>query len=162
VLQNGTFERVGGNQPIQVDVRVIAATNKPLEQAVAHKQFREDLFYRLNVVRIHVPPLRERRADIALLVDYFLKKFAAKGGQTKVISREALKVLESHAWPGNVRELENAVHRALVVSKHDAILPADLPAEMTRPQKTEPELTHRSRHREHRGHCSRTVSDCAT
>src|SRR5437868_11514159 len=76
VLQSGTFERVGGNQPITADVRIIAATNKPLEQAVADKQFREDLFYRLNVVRIHVPPLRERRADIPLLVNYFLKKFA--------------------------------------------------------------------------------------
>ena len=76
VLQSGTFERVGGNQPIKVDVRVIAATNKPLEQAVAARQFREDLFYRLNVVRIHMPPLRERREDIRLLVNYFLKKFA--------------------------------------------------------------------------------------
>ena len=137
VLQNGSFERVGGNHPIQVDVRIIAATNKPLEQAVAHKQFREDLFYRLNVVRIHVPPLRERRADIALLVDYFLKKFAQKNGQpAKVISREALRLLEFHDWPGNVRELENVVHRALVVSKHDAILPADLPADLNRPVKT--------------------------
>ena len=76
VLQSGTFERVGGNQPIKVDVRVIAATNKPLEAAVAAKQFREDLFYRLNVVRIHIPPLRDRRDDIPLLVNYFLKKFA--------------------------------------------------------------------------------------
>src|SRR6185436_4195984 len=76
VLQNGTFERVGGNSPIQVDVRVIAATNKPLEQAVANKTFREDLFYRLNVVRVSIPPLRERRSDIKLLVNYFLKKFA--------------------------------------------------------------------------------------
>src|SRR5580693_851788 len=75
VLQSGTYERVGGNQPIQVDVRVIAATNKPLEAAVAARQFREDLFYRLNVVRIHIPPLRERRDDIPLLVNYFLKKF---------------------------------------------------------------------------------------
>src|SRR3989449_7195142 len=79
VLQSGSFERVGGNQPIQVDVRVIAATNKPLEQAVAAKQFREDLFYRLNVVRIKIPSLRERREDIPLLVNYFLKKFAQAG-----------------------------------------------------------------------------------
>src|SRR5712691_13251396 len=76
VLQSGTFERVGGNQPIQVDVRVIAATNKPLEQLVAARAFREDLFYRLNVVRLHLPPLRERREDIRLLVNYFLNKFA--------------------------------------------------------------------------------------
>src|SRR5260221_7866796 len=95
VLQSGTFERVGGNQPIKTDVRIIAATNKPLEQAVADKQFREDLFYRLNVVRIHVPPLRERRADIPLLVNYFLKKFAEKSNQpAKSIAPVALKALE--------------------------------------------------------------------
>src|SRR5256884_9476306 len=91
VLQPGTFERVGGNQPIKVDVRVIAATNKPLEQALAAKQFREDLFYRLNVVRIQVPPLRERREDIRLLVNYFLKKFAHdQQGQPKSIAGGAL------------------------------------------------------------------------
>src|SRR4051812_21631882 len=91
VLQSGTFERVGGNQPIQTDVRIIAATNKPLEQAVADKQFREDLFYRLNVVRLHVPPLRDRRQDIRLLVTYFLKKFARQGKQAvKSISPQAL------------------------------------------------------------------------
>src|SRR2546423_5641707 len=92
VLQSGTFERVGGNQPIKTDVRIIAATNKPLEQAVAEKTFREDLFYRLNVVRIHVPPLRERRADIPLLVNYFLKKFAEKNKQpAKPLTDEALR-----------------------------------------------------------------------
>src|SRR5687768_12445472 len=88
VLQSGTFERVGGNQPVKVDVRIIAATNKPLEQAVVDKQFREDLFYRLNVVRIHLPPLRERREDIRLLVNYFLKKLAPK---PKSISPDALR-----------------------------------------------------------------------
>jgi len=133
VLQNGTFERVGGNAPIKVDVRIIAATNKPLEQAVADKQFREDLFYRLNVVRLHVPPLRERRADIPLLVDYFLRKFAQKNKQPiKAVADEALRALESYDWPGNVRELENVVHRALVVSKGDAILSSDLPPEISR------------------------------
>src|SRR5215204_729527 len=86
VLQSGTFERVGGNQPIRVDVRVIAATNKALEEAVASKQFREDLFYRLNVVRIHLPPLRERREDIRLLANYFLKKFSGKSGGRKSIA----------------------------------------------------------------------------
>ena len=133
VLQNGTFERVGGNAPIKVDVRIIAATNKPLEQAVADKQFREDLFYRLNVVRLHVPPLRERRADIPLLVEYFLQKFAQKNKQpVKAITDEALRALEAYDWPGNVRELENVMHRALVVSKGDAILSADLPLEVSR------------------------------
>jgi len=134
VLQNGTFERVGGNQPIKVDVRIIAATNKPLEQAVADKQFREDLFYRLNVVRLHVPPLRERRADIPLLVDYFLQKFGQKNAQSRpiAITDEALRALKSFDWPGNVRELENVMHRALVVSKGDAILTADLPPEVSK------------------------------
>src|SRR5687767_7091505 len=127
VLQSGTFERVGGNQPVKVDVRIIAATNKPLEQAVVDKQFREDLFYRLNVVRIHLPPLRERREDIRLLVNYFLKKLVPK---PKSISSDTLRALEDYHWPGNVRELENVMQRALVVAKGDAILPADLPPEI--------------------------------
>jgi len=134
VLQSGTFERVGGNQPLKVDVRIIAATNKPLEKAVANKEFREDLFYRLNVVRIHVPPLRERRADILLLVDYFLQKHAQKNQQpVKALTEDAARALEAFDWPGNVRELENVVHRALVVSKGDAILSADLPMGMSAP-----------------------------
>ena len=134
VLQSGAFERVGGNQPIQVDVRVIAATHKPLEQAVAAREFREDLFYRLNVVRIHIPPLRERRDDIPLLVNYFLKKFAqAQGRAPKSILPAAAEMLERFHWPGNVRELENAVQRATVMAKGDVILPGDLPAEISSP-----------------------------
>ena len=133
VLQSGTFERVGGNQPVQVDVRIIAATNKPLEQAVAEKKFREDLFYRLNVVRLQLPPLRERAGDVPLLVNYFLQKFARKlGTPPKAILPETLRLLEQHPWPGNVRELENVMQRALVVAKGEAILPADLPPEITR------------------------------
>ena len=137
VLQSGTFERVGGNQPVQVDVRVIAATNKPLEQAVAAREFREDLFYRLNVVRIHLPPLRERPSDIALLINYFLKKFAEQSSRPpRSISPEALAVLAQSSWPGNVRELENAIQRALVIAKGEAILVGDLPPELlaARPQ----------------------------
>ena len=131
VLQSGTFERVGGNQPIKVDVRVIAATNRPLEQAVASRQFREDLFYRLNVVRIEVPPLRERREDIRLLVTYFLKKFAQHQKQPlKSISPSALGALEQYCWPGNVRELENVIQRALVVAKGEVIVLTDLPPEL--------------------------------
>jgi len=131
VLQSGTFERVGGNQPIKADVRIIAATNKPLEEAVASRQFREDLFYRLNVVRIQLPPLRERREDIRLLVNYFLKKLAKEQNQApRSIAPSALKALEKHHWPGNVRELENVIRRALVVAKGDAILPSDLPLEI--------------------------------
>ena len=132
VLQSGTFERVGGNQPIQVNVRIIAATNRPLEQAVAARQFREDLFYRLNVVRVHIPPLRERREDIRLLVNYFLKKFAKEQvGPPKSIAQTTVKTLEKYHWPGNVRELENVIRRALVVAKGDAILLSDLPAEIS-------------------------------
>jgi two-component system nitrogen regulation response regulator GlnG len=131
VLQSGTFERVGGNQPIRVDERLIAATNKPLEQAVAARQFREDLFYRLNVVRVHIPPLRERSEDVRLLVNYFLKKFAKdQPGPPRSIAPTALKALEKYHWPGNVRELENVIRRALVMAKGEAILPGDLPAEI--------------------------------
>ncbi len=131
VLQNGTFERVGSNTPIEVDVRVIAATNKDLEEAVSQKEFREDLFYRLNVVRIHLPPLRERKDDIRLLVSYFLKKFSSiHGGPPKSISADALRALETYQWPGNVRELENVVQRSLVVTKGNAILLGDLPPEV--------------------------------
>jgi nitrogen regulation protein NR(I) len=128
VLQNGSFERVGGNQTVKVDVRVIAATNKPLEKAVATKEFREDLFYRLNVVRIEMPPLRDRKDDVRLLINYFVKKFAQSQKQPpKSISAEALEFLEQYSWPGNVRELENVVQRAIVVTKGDVILPIDLP-----------------------------------
>jgi two-component system nitrogen regulation response regulator GlnG len=131
VLQNGTFERVGGNQPVKVNVRVIAATNKPLENAVAQRAFREDLFYRLNVVRIAMPSLRERREDIRLLVDYFLKKSAdLQKLPRKMISPEALSLLESYDWPGNVRELENVVQRAIVVAQGDVILTQNLPTEI--------------------------------
>lgn len=130
VLQSGSFERVGGNQTVKVDVRVIAATNKALEEAVARREFREDLFYRLNVVRIQMPPLRERRADIRLLVDFFLRKLAGPGGKPKSIAPATLALLESYSWPGNVRELENVLRRAIVVAKGQAVLPADLPPEV--------------------------------
>jgi two-component system nitrogen regulation response regulator GlnG len=131
VLQSGTFERVGGNQEIKVDVRIITATNKPLERAVADRQFREDLFYRLNVMRIHLPPLRERREDIRLLVNYFLRNLAKGTAEPVSIAAATLKLLENYHWPGNVRELENAIRRALVVSKGGAILPSDLPPEIS-------------------------------
>lgn len=133
VLQNGTFERVGGNETIQVDVRIIAATNKKLEEEVAHRQFREDLFYRLNVVRIQMPPLRDRKPDIRLLVDYFLRKLAGTGGKPKSIGPGTLEIMESYSWPGNVRELENVLRRATVVAKGQAILPSDLPAGIATP-----------------------------
>jgi two-component system nitrogen regulation response regulator GlnG len=129
VLQSGSFERVGGNQSIKVNVRVIAATHKRLEQAVAAREFREDLFYRLNVVRIHIPPLRDRREDIPLLINYFLKKFGqSQNRPPKSILPTAVEMLERFQWPGNVRELENVVQRATVMAKGDVILPSDLPA----------------------------------
>lgn len=129
VLQHGTFERVGGNQTVRVDVRVLAATNQDLERAVAEKRFREDLFYRLNVVRVRLPPLRERPEDIPLLAEYFLCHSAQKRGQPpKTLSADALALLERHPWPGNVRELENALEHATVIAKSETILPADLPA----------------------------------
>ena len=133
VLQNGEFQRVGGNQTFQVDVRVIAATNKSPEQLIAVKKFREDLYYRLNVVRIHLPPLRDRPEDIRLLVDYFLQQFTksrAIPGKVTKISTEALKILDKSPWPGNVRELENVIERAAVVARGDSILPKDLPSEV--------------------------------
>ncbi|WCJ59504.1 sigma-54 dependent transcriptional regulator [Fontisphaera persica] len=131
VLQSGEFERVGGNQTVKVDVRVIAATNRPLEQAVAEKKFREDLFYRLNVVRLHLPPLRERKEDLPLLVEFFLRKLARASGRPRPgVAPQTLALLTRHDWPGNVRELENVMHRALVVAKGDTLLPEDLPAEL--------------------------------
>jgi two-component system nitrogen regulation response regulator GlnG len=131
VLQNGTFERVGGNQPIRVDVRIIAATNKPLEAAVANRQFREDLFYRLNVVRILMPTLRERRDDIRLLSEYFLRRLASPGVAPKSLSAGTLAALEAYHWPGNVRELENVIRRATVVAKSSVVVVSDLPMEVT-------------------------------
>jgi two-component system, NtrC family, nitrogen regulation response regulator NtrX len=132
VLQDGVVTRIGGVKPIQVDVRALAATNKDLEREIAEGRFREDLFYRLNVVRIHMPPLRERRDDIRLLVNYFLQAFAKEQAHApKSIAPGVIRALEKYHWPGNVRELENIIRRALVVAKGDAILLGDLPAEIT-------------------------------
>lgn len=129
VLQDGSFERVGGNQTVRADVRVIAATHQSLEKAVTERRFREDLFYRLNVVRIALPPLRERRGDIPLLVRYFLDR-AATNRKRLSIAPEAVAALERHSWPGNIRELENAIHRATVMAKTGVILLSDLPPEI--------------------------------
>jgi two-component system nitrogen regulation response regulator GlnG len=130
-LQEGEIQRVGGSETKRVDVRLIAATNKPLEKMVQEKTFREDLYYRLNVVRIQLPPLRERPEDIPPLVEFVLKRLA-RGCQSPAldISPEALRALTAYRWPGNVRELENAVHRSAVVAQGDTILLRDLPAEL--------------------------------
>ena len=131
VLQSGTFERLGSNKPVEVDVRVIAATNQKLEETVAEKKVREDLFYRLNVVRIHLPALRERKNDIPLLVHYFMRKFSKIYRVSgKRINEDALEALQNYDWPGNIRELENVIQRAFVVTKGETILLSDLPREL--------------------------------
>ncbi len=128
VLQNGEFSRVGGNTTIKTDVRIIAATNKQLETEVADKHFREDLFYRLNVVRIQLPPLRARVEDIRLLAEYFVQRVATEKRLPKFkLSEDAIRVLEAHNWPGNVRELENTIQRACLLATSDILLPKDIP-----------------------------------
>ena len=128
VLQDGQFSRVGGNETLKSDVRIVAATNKNLEQEVAERRFREDLFYRLNVVRIQLPPLRQRTEDIRLLAEYFVQRVAIQKHLPQLkLSEEAVLVLESHSWPGNVRELENTIQRACVLASSDLLLPKDIP-----------------------------------
>ncbi len=128
-LQDRRIRRVGGTEEIDVDVRVIAATNAPLESLVAEKRFREDLFYRLQVIPIHAPPLRERREDIPLLADHFLRRFASQMGKRVVkVSDEAMERLKRYPWPGNVRELENVIERAVALESTEAVLPDRLPA----------------------------------
>ena len=128
VLQEREFERVGGTQTLKVDVRVIAATNKNLEEAIEAGEFRQDLYYRLNVVSLEMPPLRERREDIMLLANYFADKYGTRcNRKLKGFSPEARTCLMSYDWPGNVRELENAIERAIVLGTTDLIRPEDLP-----------------------------------
>jgi DNA-binding NtrC family response regulator len=127
-IQEKEIRRVGATKPIAVDVRIIAATNLNLADEVKNKRFREDLYYRLNVIELKLPPLRERREDIPLLVDAFLKKCAEMGGKpVKGISEAALAMLIDYAWPGNVRELENVIERAVTLSRGDKVSPDDLP-----------------------------------
>lgn len=128
VLQEGQFSRVGSNQTLKCDVRVLAATNKDLEAEVEKGTFREDLFYRLNVVRIHIPPLRERREDVRLLAEFFLQRISSRRrGQAMRFTEDALSFLEAYDWPGNVRELENTIQRACALSNSDVLLPSDIP-----------------------------------
>jgi transcriptional regulator with PAS, ATPase and Fis domain len=128
VLQDRKFMHLGGVQEIQVDVRIIAATNVDLKLLVREGKFREDLFYRLNVISIDLPPLRQRKEDIPLLVDHFLRKYSDENErQIRQITSEALRALVSYSWPGNVRELENVIERAVVLSSSTEITPALLP-----------------------------------
>ena len=128
VLQEGQYSRVGSNQTLKTDVRVLAATNKNLEDEVAKGTFREDLFYRLNVVRIHIPPLRERREDVRILAEFFLQRQSnRRRGPQMRFTDDALDILDAYDWPGNVRELENTIQRACALCNSDVLLPSDIP-----------------------------------
>jgi Nif-specific regulatory protein len=128
VLQEREFERVGGTRTIKVDIRLLAATNRDLEEAIKGGEFRQDLYYRLNVVSVKMPPLRERREDIPLLASYFAAKYSKKCKPYAMgVSAAARQLLVHYDWPGNVRELENAIERAVVLGSTDLILPEDLP-----------------------------------
>jgi transcriptional regulator with PAS, ATPase and Fis domain len=128
VLQDGEVRRVGGNDAFHVNVRVLSATNRDLYDMVRHKTFREDLFYRLNVITLHMPSLRERGQDIPLLAYYFLKKYSLKlGKKVEQISLDALQSLQEYQWPGNVRELENVIERALVLTEGAMVTSRELP-----------------------------------
>ena len=131
-IQERKFERVGGNSSVSVDIRLIAATNRDLKESVKEGRFREDLYFRLNVIKITLPPLRERREDIPLLVEHFLKKYAEQERKNvNSVSPEAMKQLLDYHWPGNVRELENTMERALVICQGNTITSDELPYEMT-------------------------------
>lgn len=130
VIQEGEFERVGGSEIIRVDVRIIAATNRNLPQAVKEGEFREDLYYRLNVIQIHVPPLRERREDIQQLAEVFLKRYGSNG---KGLDDQALEALKAYEWPGNIRELKNIMERLGIIVAGESIGVSDLPSEVQNP-----------------------------
>jgi DNA-binding NtrC family response regulator len=128
VLQDKKFERVGGEQTLEVDVRIIAATNKSLKEEIEAGRFREDLYYRLNVVNIHVPPLRERKEDIPLLVHAFLEEFSRENNkEIEAIDKSAMQALHNYTWPGNIRELRNCIESAVVMAKGEKITLDDLP-----------------------------------
>ncbi len=140
LLQEGVFDRLGGSEPISADVRIIAATNQNLDALIEQGKFRNDLYYRLRGVTIHLPPLRERCEDIAELAHYFLFRFNKQiGTAVQSISPEALELLEKYSWPGNVRELQNVIREALIVSAGSAILPDFLPAELHQAEAAEAE-----------------------
>ncbi len=136
VLQERCFERVGGTQTLHVDVRVVTASNRSLPQLVKDGKFREDLYYRLNVIKIDLPPLRDRREDIPLLAAHFVTKYTRAGEQPKQIAPEAMETLLSYSWPGNIRELENAIERACVTSHDRVIQVENLPSDLTLPPKS--------------------------
>ncbi|OWK43520.1 Response regulator of zinc sigma-54-dependent two-component system [Fimbriiglobus ruber] len=132
VLQERKFERIGGSETIEIDVRVIAATNRPLEKMVKDGIFREDLYYRLNVIKIILPPLRERPEDISVLAAHFTQKYSRPGQPPALIQPDAMQILLEYDWPGNVRQLENAIERACVTAKNGVILASNLPADLVK------------------------------
>jgi transcriptional regulator with PAS, ATPase and Fis domain len=135
VIQEGDFQRIGGTKDINVDVRIIAATNKDLRRAIEEKSFREDLYYRLKVIEIELPPLRERREDVAVLAEYLLKTLRMKiASNVEGFSEAAMQILMDYDWPGNVRELRNVVERALVFARGEEILPENLPQDIASPR----------------------------
>ncbi|HQN19089.1 MAG TPA: sigma-54 dependent transcriptional regulator, partial [Syntrophobacteraceae bacterium] len=137
VLQEMEFERVGGSQTLKVDVRVVAASNRNLKEEVARGKFRSDLYYRLNVVHVQLPLLRERTDDIPLLVNHFLAKYTQEGGPVlTAFEPEAMRTLLDYSWPGNVRELENVIERAVILSTGERIMVKDLPQEIREPAQT--------------------------
>jgi transcriptional regulator with GAF, ATPase, and Fis domain len=139
VLQESEFEPVGSSRTRKVDVRVLAATNRDLSRAVEEGEFREDLFYRLNVFPIRVPPLRERGDDVILLAETFVKKFAARAArQMEPLSDECVRRLRAYSWPGNVRELENVIERAVILCDSERIAVRDLPQNVTAPEEASP------------------------
>ncbi len=136
VLQERVVRRVGGRENLQIDIRLVSASNQDLEEAAKRGEFRQDLFYRLNVVPVRLPDLKDRREDIPLLVLHFLQKFAQQHGEPpRRFANDAMRVLMTHSWPGNVRELENAVEHALTMGKGEILLPEDLPVSVTAPER---------------------------
>jgi len=136
VLQERVVRRVGGRENIAIDIRLVSASNQDLEEAVKRGEFRQDLFYRLSVVPVRLPDLKDRREDIPLLVHHFLQKFSQQHGEPpRRFSNEAMRILMTHTWPGNVRELENAVEHALTMGSGDVLVPEDLPASVTAPER---------------------------
>jgi DNA-binding NtrC family response regulator len=139
VLQERQIERLGSNQSVDIDVRIVSASLRPLEEEILEGSFREDLLFRINTVTIHLPPLRERREDIPLLAQVFLREFAGeRGKEVDGFSEEALEILDAHSWPGNVRELRNVIERAVLFCRGSRILPEQLPATIRHPGRREP------------------------
>jgi two-component system NtrC family response regulator len=135
VLQEREYEKVGSSRPVKVNVRILAASHRPLEALIKAGELREDLYYRLNVVTILIPPLRERRSDLALLIEHFLRRFAEKNGKTiRGVTHEARDILLRYDYPGNVRELENLIERAVVLTRDEVIGSGDLPLTVQDPE----------------------------